>query len=354
MVVHDGRIVESGPYAVVSAGFHGPEEQVDATVAPGLVNAHVHLEMAHTEGRTVRGQGFVPWLASLLEQPLYEPEEKFLRKQFRRLREGGTCFVGDISTRNAEKMAGFLEESGLFFVEFCESIGFAPPTDAAMAPETALQSGRFAAAAHGLASTNGETVARCKQWDRRRGLPFSIHLAENDEELDRLNGRPSGLTELMRERGFPVELYEPPMMDPVPWAERLGLLDGGTLAVHCVKVTREHVRTLAETGTNVCLCPRSNQYIGEGRAPWEELRRSGVNLCLGTDGLCSNDDMNLFKELRFFLDGFGARLNIGEALAMITVNPARAMGLGAELGTLAPGRRAVWCEVPPELDRKRP
>lgn len=355
MIVESGRIVESGPFSLVSRGFSGATQELDATIAPGLVNAHVHLEMAHTEGRTRGGEGFTPWLASLLELPLYEPDEHVLRKQFRRLRDGGTCFVGDISTRNAALMAGYLEDSGLSFVSFQEAIGFTPPPeDAPLSPEGPLAKGRFAAAAHGLASTHGETIARCKQWDRERGLPFSIHLAENDEELDRLHGRPSPLTDLMRERGFPVDRFTPPLLDPVPWAEKLGILDRHTLAVHCVKVTDDHIRTLADTGANVCLCPRSNDYIGEGRAPWEAFMASGVNLCLGTDGLCSNSDMDLYAELDYFLDRFAGPLSPEQGLALVTANPARAMGVDDRLGTLAAGRLAVWSEVPERLDPKRP
>jgi aminodeoxyfutalosine deaminase len=348
VAVADGRIVAVGRFDDLRREHAGPLRDLgDVTLAPAVFNSHVHLEMTHLLGKTTPGQGFVPWVTSLLAQPLYTPEPSTIRAELFRLEQKGCCFLADISTRNAQQMAEILAGSGLFFASFQEAIGSAVPGDPAAllhACRAADGRGVCAAAGHALYSTAPALLQAAKQACRAQGLPFSLHLAEHaDEDAILLTGE-NAFLDRMRARGF-MDDYNAPGMRPVPFAASLGLLDGRSLCVHCVTVDDADIALLAASGASVCLCPRSNAYIGVGRAPLEKFLAAGVGVCLGTDGLCSNSDLDPYGELKF-LGEQGVRLGLCDALALITVNPARFFGLAERLGSLAPGFDARFSIVP--------
>lgn len=347
--VHDGEsILEVGPYAELARGFFGPMRDLgDVTVAPGLLNAHTHLEMSHLKGRVASGLGFTGWIKSLTSQPMYEVDDEDVSSALREMREAGVCFAADISTNNAGRVAGLLDEAGFFFVSFAEAIFFEwPKADAAMIPKGEFERGVFAAAGHAMYSTHPETLKLAKARDQERSLPFSLHLAENDEEIRMMSDKEGEFPDLLRGAGISLDAFDPPGVSPVEYAHGLGLLDGDTLAVHCTKVSDPDIELLAKSGANVCLCPRSNHYIGEGRAPWEKLFAAGINVCLGTDGLCSNHDLDLWKEAGFIKERFSGDLDFLELLRAMTVNPARAMKVDHRLGSLEPGKAARYSVVP--------
>ncbi len=321
------------------------------TMAPGLINPHVHLEMTHLLGKITRGQGFSAWIKSLVAQPLYDLDRDLVLSACHDMREGGIAHVGDISTRNAATVAGLLQASGLFFTAFCEAIFFEPQADDhEFVPQGEFENGRLAAAGHALYTTSPETMLRAKMASESRGLPFSMHLAEHQEEVNMLRDGSGPLPDMLALAGIGLERFTPPGKRPVPYALGIGLLGPHTLAVHCVQVDENDVGVLARTKTHVCLCPRSNEYIGVGHAPWEALMEAGVNLCLGTDGLCSNTDLDLWNEAAFVKQRLDRPWSLDQALAWMTMNPARALGVDQSLGSLEPGKAARWSVVPQRIE----
>jgi cytosine/adenosine deaminase-related metal-dependent hydrolase len=359
-IVHDGRfIVHAGPWSRVRAtpeAQSGPVTRTDdAILCPGVFNAHTHLEMSHMLGKTVQGQGFTAWMKSLVANPMYSMSDQDVAAHCRRLRRLGTVHVADISTKQAPRLAGILDDSGVFFVAFNEMIFFDPPDqDTEFVPAGRFQHGVLSCAGHALYSTHPHILQQAKAACARHGLPHSLHLAENEEESRILMGEKIEFVELLERANIPMHRFVPPRVSPVRRAADLGLLDEHTLAVHCVTVDQEDIRLLVETRTNVCLCPRSNAHIGEGRAPWERLMRAGLNICLGTDGLGSNQDLNVWNELAWLLERYEDELSLEQALALVTRNPARAMGVSASLGTLEPGKIARWSAVPRDVLRHWP
>jgi cytosine/adenosine deaminase-related metal-dependent hydrolase len=180
-----------------------------------------------------------------------------------------------------------------------------------------------------------------------RGKTFTMHLAEHDDELHCLLSGSGPLSDMLRERGVLPQGYKPPGKRPVNYAHELGLLGENTLAVHCVHCNAQEAGLLAMTGTAVCLCPRSNAAINAGgAAPVDLLLDKGVLLCLGTDSLASNSDLNLWNEARALRD---AHQLPTQALArLMTVNAAYALRR-PELGRLAPGCRAAWAALPEDF-----
>ena len=237
-----------------------------------------------------------------------------------------------------------LEASGLFFVVFCEAIGETVPKRTFI-PSGEFDAGLISVAGHSLYTTHRDVLRAAKAETRDKGLPFSLHLAEHDDEVAIMAGTPSPFLDLLQTRGRLLD-FEPPKLRPVQQAAALGLLDATTLAVHCVKVTDEDIETVRASGATVCLCPRSNEFIGVGRAPWEKWVASGTPVCLGTDSLASNHDLDLWNEAVYLKRNFKGELSFRDLLAMITRTPAAVMGVGHLLGTLESGKVAALALVP--------
>ena len=134
---------------------------------------------------------------------------------------------------------------------------------------------------------------------------------------------------------------------PVEHLDRLGVLDSRCIGAHCIHVTDSDIATLAARGVTVSHNPQSNMKISSGVAPVEKFRAAGAVVTLGTDGTCSNNDLDLFEELRTatFLQksatGDPTALPACEALRMATANGARAMGYAdGELGVIREGALA--------------
>ena len=348
IVVHQGIIREVGTHTDLAPYFSGTTTDLgDIFLAPGLVNAHSHLELAHLRSACPSGQGFVAWVEDLLSQPIFDLDQDLLDEALDEIKRTGTVMVGDIATRFAKRMAGALEASGLFFRVFTEAIGESLPKKTFI-PAGEFEHGALSVAGHSLYTTHVDVLRAAKKEANAKSLPFSLHLAEHDDEVAIMAGQPSAFLDLLQARGRLLD-FAPPKKRPVQQASALGLLDKATLAVHCVKVTDEDIETVRDSGATICLCPRSNEYIGVGRAPWEKWFASGTPVCLGTDSLASNTDLDLWNEAVYLKTNFNSELGLEDLLAAVTRTPANILGAGTELGTLEPGKRAVFSNVPQKI-----
>ena len=125
----------------------------------------------------------------------------------------------------------------------------------------------------------------------------------------------------------------------VEYLDRLGVIDAKTLVVHGVQFDDQSLARLARLGATLVTCPRSNQWVGVGAPPLERFYRSGVAVAVGTDSLASVEDLNLFSELKA-MRAIAPNVPANRLLASATLVGARGLGLGGELGSLTPGKRA--------------
>lgn len=133
---------------------------------------------------------------------------------------------------------------------------------------------------------------------------------------------------------------------PLDSLHRLGLLGPRTQLVHMTDLGDRDIALLAATGAHVVHCPQSNMKLASGTCPVSKLLARGVNVALGSDSAASNNDLNLFGEMQSAallakLQGEDATaLPAFEALAMATINGARALGLEDHIGSVEPGKLA--------------
>ncbi len=357
-ILHDGHTITTvGSFRELSKEHHCDVNDLgDVTLAPGLVNAHCHLKLAKLAGKTTTGKGFVPWLQSRLQQNYRETDGDAVAALVAEAKAAGLCCIADtLTSDDIDIIQRILVENNIYHLLFCEAFGFSQVDCHPDQINYGLhKTGRITGAAHALYSTRAKIVQQVKAKNTRHGQVFSIHLAEHDDEVGMLMGLRTGYFKMLEKFNMIGPYFAAPLMSPVAHAHSLGLLNPDTLAVHCVKLSEKDIGLLKDSGTNICLCPRSNNYIGVGRGPWEKLLATGLNICLGTDSIASNYDLNLYNELAYFLDNLKHHLPFDQGLALITKNPAKALKVDTLFGTIEPGKRSCFSVVPENLlDRYR-
>jgi len=360
----EGKIVGVGPASELRASYPAKiKDYGDSILCPALINTHSHLELSPLRWRLSPSGSFVDWVRALIKaRDLIKPEEwePAICQAIKEMQKNGIIAVGDVGNLDIIPLFSSKKDStwpfrGIFFQELVcpipnetgEEIPLSAPfvNGKVDEPKDILgPSFRYAFSAHAPYSVAPQVLKAIKAWDQSHGMPFPIHVAESEEEIEFLQGRQGPLRELLKEKGHWPLNYDLPKASPVRYLETLGLLDRHTVCVHCVQVDRDDISILAKTGAGVCLCPRSNVFLGVGVAPVEELYASGIPLALGTDSLASNDRLSIFAEMAS-LSKLAPGLPPEAIFRAGTYGGARALGISEELGSLARGKAATFLAV---------
>jgi cytosine/adenosine deaminase-related metal-dependent hydrolase len=351
VVVAGGIIAAVDPFPELRRRFPtaAVTEHCPGALLPALVNAHTHLDLSSLAGRVQVQGGMAAWIRALLAaRARLSPAERgdSAEKALVTLRALGTGIVADIesSVGFVEAADGsvpfrrsFLEVLGLHTKRLSAALGSLP----AAARQALRDRPDVSLAAHAPYSVSAVLLKGVKRWGTTQGKVVSIHAAESEEEILFLHTGRGPLRDLLEERGMEPGLWEPPECGAVSYLDRLGFLDPLSLCVHVVKLGSEEIQLLRRSGAGVCLCPRSNLFLGHGLPEVARLLEAGIPCALGTDSLASNDDLNLFEEMAVLVDRCG--IPAGAVLAMATLHGARNLGLGAHYGSLEAGKR--WLAI---------
>lgn len=343
--VVNGRIVSIGGNRPGARSVdHGP-----GVIMPALVNAHTHLSLAALRGRVGADKGFVDWVKDLISMRASVSPEEMTRAACEAAEDAkrtGTGFIAEVGP--LEPGAFAIRRSGLEGTVFEEVLGNGPVPASAPNDDNGVG---FSFAGHALHTTAPDALQALKALTRERGTVFSLHLAESEAEAQFLTGGDGVWAEFLHSRGIDFRRWDLKGDNPVERAERLGLLGTGTLAVHLLEVTGKDMEILADTGTSICLCPRSNLNLHERLPDIGALISAGLAPALGTDSLASVPSLSMFDEIAFTAQQY-PDLSAETVIAMATVNGAGALGRN-DSGTLAPGGRARLIYVDLEAASKR-
>lgn len=312
---------------------HGP-----GVLMPPLVNAHLHLELSALKGCLPFDQGFRAWVKLLLEKREALDNEtliKAARKAALALVRSGTLYAGDISTLGI--VDSLVEPSGLGGVCFHEFLG-------SDLPSIFLRKGdrvSFSAAGHAPHTTSPQLLKALKKRTTSAGLPFSIHVAESEDESEFIRDRRGDWADFLTARNIDWSCWDIRSKTPVAHVADMGLLDRLTIVVHVLNASDADLQILARSNALVCVCPRSNLNL-HGRLPdIEQMILHGICPALGTDSLASCDSLDVFDEMAFVRKHYPA-LDPETLFSMATVNGARALGIDHLTGTLSTGKRAAF------------
>ena len=359
MVVAGDRIAAVGPATEVLSGFTGLIcDHGGGAILPGVVNCHVHLEFSALSGKVAPQTRWEDWLeATLAAYGALAPEEveTGIGCGVEALWQSGTILVGEVTNTGASWP--FLTAGPLAYHLFYECLGF-DLLEQFKLPEAFPWFGRpevagtawVSAAAHAPYSVSAPLFRAIAAWNTARSGPQTVHLAESQAEIDFLSGGNGFFEGLLKRRGRWVPEFQPPGAGAAAYLEGLGFLGPRTLTVHGTQLSAADCDLLAGTKTWLVLCPRANRYTGAGVPPVPDLLQAGVNLCLGTDSLAGNWDLNLFGEMLWLYQNFPAWPG-ALWLRQGTLNGARALGRDQEFGSLEPGKKAALGFIPLEGSR---
>jgi 5-methylthioadenosine/S-adenosylhomocysteine deaminase len=351
LVGDDGRITAIGPHLHIPTPLKCETlEFRDSVLVPGLVNAHTHLELTHLAGRNDESE-FPRWILRVRDLKMDTPPGAFDAAAEAGVREcwaqGVTC-VADTGDSGAALRA--LQRLGGRGIAYHEVFG----PDPAQSEDSlaglidavgALRrhGGRLAmlgVSPHAPYSVSAPLYKAVAEFAEREGLPIAVHLAESREETALVRDGAGPFAEMLRKRGITVTAQG---RSPVEYLDRLGVLGPQTLAIHCVQIDGADVKTLATSGAAVAHCPLSNRAHGHGAAPLAALRAAGVKVGIGTDSVVSVGTPDLWAECA------AAGLAGDDALRMLTLDGARALGLDRQIGSLEVGKEgdfAVLSDYP--------
>jgi cytosine/adenosine deaminase-related metal-dependent hydrolase len=345
----DGRIDAVGPDAAVPAPAAVAREDFgEAVVLPGLINTHTHLELTGMGGEPPSAE-FATWIRGLRAAKALRAPEAFLAAARRGLKDcwaAGVTTVAD--TGDSGAVVQVLAEAGGSGIAYHEVFG--PHPDQRDESLLGLQRrvedlGSFAGgrvrlgvSPHAPYTVSGPLYAAVASWARELALPLAVHLAESVAESRLLAAGEGAFAEAWRGRGIPMPT--PPGRTPVEWLDEHGVLTERTLCIHVVQAFATDIRLLARAGAAIAHCPLSNRAHGHGAAPLAAFLDAGLRVGLGTDSVVSVGTLELLSEARAARELAG--LDAARTLALATIEGARALGLGEEIGSLRTGK---WGDV---------
>ncbi|MHC9085855.1 TRZ/ATZ family hydrolase [Luteimonas sp. RIT-PG2_3] len=342
VAIRDGAIVAVLPIAEARTRFRAAEtvSRPDAALIPGMVNAHTHNPMT-----LLRGVADDLPLKVWLQQHIWPIEGAVISPEFvgdgitlaiaEMLRGGTTCvnenyFFPDVQAA-VYKRHGFRARVGLPVIDF-------PTAWARNDDEYFDKAGEvhdqwrddpliaMAFAPHAPYTVNDANFERVRMLSDQLDVPVHLHLHETAQEVE----------QSLQQYG----------QRPIARLDRLGLINDRLIAVHMTQLTEGEIHLCAERGVSVVHCPESNLKLASGFCPACALERAGVTVAIGTDGVASNNDLDMFGETRTAailakaVAGDAAGFDAFTALRAATLGGAKAIGFDHLVGSIEPGKQA--------------
>jgi cytosine/adenosine deaminase-related metal-dependent hydrolase len=193
-------------------------------------------------------------------------------------------------------------------------------------------------APHAPYTASAQLYSEAAALAQKQNLLLTTHLAESPEEMSMFRDASGPLFEFLQSIGRPMD--DCGGATPISRLSRSQELDERWIVVHLNEITESDFDLLARGRKfHIAHCPRSHAFFGHTPFALRRLQTLGFNICLGTDSLVSSSSLSLFSEMRE-LQRQEPSVSSREALAMATVNGARAIGQAASLGGISPGFRA--------------
>ncbi|RZA35774.1 MAG: TRZ/ATZ family hydrolase [Lysobacteraceae bacterium] len=342
VAVRGGQIVALLPRAEARLRFEADEvvSRPEAALIPGLVNAHAHNPMT-----LLRGVADDLPLKVWLQEHIWPIEGAVIGPEFvadgvtlaiAEMLRGGTTscnenyFFPDVQAATYKRY-GFRARVGLPVIDFPTAWAKSDDEYFDRAGEVhdqwrddALIATAFAP--HAPYTVSDDNFTRVRMLADQLDVPVHLHLHETAQEVE----------QSQQKHG----------QRPIARMDRLGLLNDRLIAVHMTQLTEAEIHLCAERGVSVVHCPESNLKLASGFCPACALLKAGVNLAIGTDGVASNNDLDMFGETRTAailakaVANDAAGFDAFSALRAATLGGARAMGFDHLVGSIEPGKQA--------------
>jgi len=348
-ITEDGRISNIYPWRDSSCN---PEDTVvdwgTAVIMPGLINAHVHLELTSLCNQLIRYDSFTDWLSQLISRRRSWSREELqssIKQGIRLSLASGTTMVGDIASDRIAHNSTCCHQ--LRQVIFEESIAFSPDQaeeniahlNRTLTPAESSDLIRHGISPHAPYSVSGALYRGLSELAQHRKMLLTTHIAETEAEVQFLRTGTGEFRDFLQTMNLIPAGWNPPGLLPIPYLHSLGVLGPHCLLVHCNYVDHASIDTVAHSGSSIVYCPRSHAFFGHPQHPIRQLLDAGINIALGTDSLASNTTLSMLDEMRFLAKN-RKDLKSEDILQAATLNGAKALNYGSSLGLLKSGYRA--------------
>lgn len=357
IAIDEGKIVAVGAESDILLRYQAAEV-IDCgrkVLMPGLINTHTHIPMTLLRGLADDLRLDV-WLMGYM-MPV---EREFVSPEFVRLGTKLGCaeFIrSGVTTFNdmyyfEDDVAEATAEVGLRAVVGQTVMKFSAPDAESYEDSLALSENLIkkwqdhaliipAIAPHAVYTCTPDVLTSVVELAEKYDARVHFHVSETKDEVENLR----------KEHGLPV----------VPYIRKFGMLETKMIAAHCVYLDEGEIRSLQHAGVGIAHNPTSNLKLASGFAPVSRMLHLGCNVGIGTDGPASNNDLDMFEEIR--LANLIAKASSGDptvlparqTLEMATIIGAKALHMGDMIGSLEPGKRAdiILIDISPVHNQPR-
>lgn len=386
VAISGDQIVDVGKFSEVSKR-QSKQAVVDLgeqALLPGLINAHCHLDYTCLHRKIPAQKSFTEWIRAInAEKAKLSPRDyvRSINQGFAEAKQFGTTTIANLTT--FPELAGQIDEP-IRTWWFAELIDVRDPSRAKevvdLAASQLKSKEHWGLAPHAPFTASADLYRRCREVAQREKVLLTTHLAESREEMSMFRNGGGPLYEFLKGigremsdlgNGTPVARFSEIVRDSSHSARSarsgqahrmaasphltgcnvtlpLGMTEIWLL-VHVNELEENDFGLLAGLASKLSIvhCPRSHEYFGHSPFQFEKLHGRGLNVCLGTDSLASNEDLSLLAEVRAFQKEF-PNVSPEEILKMVTTNPAQALRQEDRFGKIRSGFGADLIALPCE------
>ena len=268
------------------------DEKIDGkeqkAVLPGLINCHCHSAMT-----LFRGYADDLPLKEWLEKKIWPLEARLTKEDvywgtklacLEMIKTGTTCFNDmywseEASVEAAEEM-GIRAKIGLVVLDFLP-MGKRENIEKYWKAfkKRKFKTVTFSIAPHSIYTVSKESLIWAKNFAKKNNLLLHIHLSETEKEVK--------------------DCQKKYKLRPVEYLNKIGFLNQDCILAHSIWLSEKEIKILTQRRCNVVYNPCSNMKLASGIFPYRKIRKAGINICLGTDGPASNNNLDLFEEMKF-------------------------------------------------------
>lgn len=347
IAVDHGKIIDILPKQNCSNHYQAKHTEHFEThlLTPGFINAHTHSAMS-----LMRGIADDLPLMEWLNDHIWPVEAKWANEEFihdgsllaiaEMIRSGTTCF-NDMYffpeiTAHVASTHGFRANLGMIFIDFPSN--YATTADEYFDKGLALHNQyqhesliSLAFSPHAPYTVSNQPLERIRTLADQLNVPIHMHINETNDEIQ-----------------HSLDNYD---IRPIERLKNLGLLTSSLLAVHMTHTSEQEIMWCAENGVNIIHCPESNLKLASGFCQVDQMLKQNINICLGTDGAASNNDLDMISEMRMAallgknVANDASAASAETVLKMATINAAKALNLDHIIGSLIPEKAADFIAI---------
>lgn len=312
-------------------------EKIKELILPSFLNLHCHLELGFLRGKLDRNKSFPEWVGQLRKHSEHREVEDYKYSVFQGVKDSLASGVSTLlDVGNSEANLKYAKYSPVRIFSALELIGLDPNkleglksrAEAAMKEfEVGAESkSEVGVSAHAPFSCSKELIEYVNQKNNKSKFPNTIHLSESIEEkqvFDSGNGKLAGFLNFIYPEWSFNEAKKAGFENSIEYMLENDLIERGSILVHVNYSSSSQLKKLKELDCTIVHCPASREFFGHQKPDFLAWKNAGLNICLGTDSLASNESLSMWKELKLLTET--SEYSFREAFEMATLNGSKAL-----------------------------